>query len=380
MGKKCLFSQKGFSLVELLTVMALTVIVGAAAVSTYSNFVSNSTRESALNALNIDTKIALKLLENDIQMAGFGLPIAARAASDQKCNYNDDSFCKKDTDRLFLADGTQMLTDITDNGENDGNIPTSPTDYASIITLTKNNGGQPNGGYYASLTNATNTGDTSLTVNTLNIDSGQENLNQYNGSILLNNTPSDDFIANQALIITDSTATPDMKVEGHIIASISGTTLDLAANEAISGPISGSYGAGSQVVPAVAWYVIKDPDGKTYPDGSTMYWLYRNQNKVIPNVDNFQVTYGYYDPSSGMVWDIPPGPPPGPPSGTIPPSTAITTPPTAYPFLQQFDLTGGASGKSLNSLKAIQITLTTKFVYKGTTQLTTYKTIVALRN
>lgn len=361
MGRKYLFSQKGFSLVELLIVMALTAFVGAAAVSTYSTFVSNSTRDLALNALNIDTKIALRLLENDIQMAGFGLPMAARAADDENCEYNASSFCKNGTDRLFLADGTQMLTDVTDNGENDGNIPTPPTssiDYASLISQIKRNGG----GYNAPLTNAANTGNTSLTINMLNIDIGQENL--LNG-----NTPSNDFIANQALIITDSTNTPDTKVEGHIIGSISGTTLSLAANEAISGPISGSYAVGSQVVPAVAWYVIIDPDGNTYSDGTPMYWLYRNQNKVIPNVDNFQVTYGYYAPGGGIVWDS------GPNNTTTPASTGTIPPTTVTTLHQPFNLS-----YPNNDLKAIGITLTIKFVYKGNTQYTTYHTIVALQN
>src|SRR5208337_2421313 len=134
MGRKYLFSQKGYSLVELLIVMAITVFVGAAAISTYSTFVSNSTRDLALNELNIDTKIALRLLENDIQMAGFGLPTASRVAPDENCPYSETGsnagnmpfFCKQGSDRLFLSDGTQMLTDVTDNGENDGNIPSPP--------------------------------------------------------------------------------------------------------------------------------------------------------------------------------------------------------------------------------------------------------------
>ncbi|MGD1075400.1 MAG: hypothetical protein ABR903_04900, partial [Thermodesulfovibrionales bacterium] len=47
------------------------------------------------------------------------------------------------------------------------------------------------------------------------------------------------------------------------------------------------------VVPAIAWYVRLDPNNAKYPDGTPVYWLYRNQNRVIPYVDNFQVWYGY---------------------------------------------------------------------------------------
>lgn len=372
MGRKYLFSKIGYSLVELMIVMAITVFVGAAAISTYRTFVSNSTRDLALNELNIDTKIALRLLENDIQIAGFGLPTASRVASDENCPYSETGsnagnlpfFCKQGSDRLFLSDGTQMLTDVTDNGENDGNIPSPPNstiDYASLISQTKNASGTGNGGYQASLTNAANTGQTVLSINILNIDFGNENLS--NG-----NTPSNDFIANQALIITDSIN----QVEGHRIASITGTgpaTLTLVSGELINAPNTGSYAANSQVVPAVAWYVTQDPNGLTYSDGTPMYWLYRNQNKVIPNVDNFQVTYGYYAAGGGIVWDNI-GSANSPLTGSIPPTTAsnnILNPPFTLSYPN-------------NQLKAIKITLTTKFVYRGNTQKTTYQTIVELRN
>ena len=62
--------------------------------------------------------------------------------------------------------------------------------------------------------------------------------------------------------------------------------------------------SGSFAVPAVAWYIRKADDG--------VYWLYRNQNKILANVVDFQVAYGIDIDRDGLEW-----------SGTVVPGSSL---------------------------------------------------------
>ncbi|MBI4687381.1 MAG: type II secretion system protein [Nitrospirae bacterium] len=268
-------AHSGFTLVELMVTIAIFSFVIAASYATYINFIHSTTRESQLTSINADAATTLKLLERDIKMAGFGLPQTTRAASHNNCNVSNEDFCKNNTDRIFMADGWEILRDFTLNKEDDGQIPTSP-DYYSKIANSK-----ANGGYRAQLTSDASLSATSVAVDVLNIDSADErdDPDDDDGSPLV------DIKDNKSFIISDN-----IKVEGHRIGSLTGTTINLLSNESLNN----TYLAGnSSVAPALGWYVRKDSSGKKYPNGDNIYWLYRNQNRVIPYVDNLQIQYGY---------------------------------------------------------------------------------------
>lgn len=313
--------QGGFSLIELMIAVVVFAFVIAASFATYINFIHSTTRETALTAINADAVTSLKLLENDIRMAGFGLPQATRVASDDNCNVGAESFCKANTDRIFVADGWEILRDFTDNQAEDGQIPVPPgsIDYYSKISDAKYNNT-----YKANLISDAALGATFTTVNKLDIDIDDE----YHD-------PSEDIKANKAFIISDGA-----NVEGHRIYRIPSTSITFLSHESLNH----SYAANSSVVPAIAWYVREDPDGRTYPDGSKIYWLYRNQNRVIPYVDNFQIRYGYdAEPNSPTT------------GGIQSADWADVIPPPSNPDGESF---------KFSHLKAVRITLKIKFIDK----------------
>ncbi len=344
-------SKKGFSLVELLVALVIFMIVIAASFSTYITFVNSTNRESALATMNSDVMIALNLMERDIRMAGFGLPEETRVASDNNCNVGDEAFCKDNSDRLFVADGWEILRDFTDNQENDGQIPTSPTDYYSKISDAKSNGG-----YKASLSSDVSAGATSITVNVLNIDSADERADP--------DTPNgEDIKDNHALIIADKT---NFHVDGHRIRTVSSNTVNFLSKD----PLQNAYLAtDSSVVPAIAWYVRNSTDGEKYPDGTDIYWLYRNETKVIPDIDAFQIRYGYDAKNDGIECD-----------SVIPPqnlkdcNTGSPTGNNDKPDGQAF---------SFADLRVVEVQLSVKFMDKrepGKSQIIDYKRSVELRN
>jgi prepilin-type N-terminal cleavage/methylation domain-containing protein len=331
----------GFSLIELMVAVSAFAFVIAASFSTYVYFINSSTRESASTSQNADVETSLKLLENDLRMAGFGLPKETRIASHHACPVTNENFCKTNTDRIFVADGWEILRDFTDNQADDGQILVTPTNYYSKISDAKYNDT-----YHANLASSASSGASSITVDKLNIDSADE----YN-------TADDDIKANKALIISDGT-----HVEGHRIYQIpSGTTINFISSETL---IETYDASNSFVVPAIAWYVRQDPDGKKYPDGSKVYWLYRNQNRVIPYVDDLQISYGYdaepNDPTKGGIQSA---------------DWADVIPPPTNP--------DGASSFDFGYLKAVRITLKMKFMDKKDptkTIITDFSKTVDLKN
>ncbi|MFN3479296.1 MAG: PilW family protein [Thermodesulfovibrionales bacterium] len=335
--------SKGFTLIELMVVIGIFGIVLAAAFSAYVYFVNSTTRESELTMINSDVATVLKLLERDIQMAGFGLPVETRVASHNDCNAGNENFCKSGTDRLFVADGWEILRDFTDDQKDDGLIPTSPTDYYSRIANSKND----SGGYRSPLSSPATSGTSQITVDTINIDSSDERSDpDQNGK---------DIKDNKSLIISDG-----QNVEGHRIATMSGNTINLLSNDYLIK----NYPQDSRVVPAIAWYVRKDSTGKKYPDGSDVYWLYRNENKVMPYVEDFQIRYGYgafpNDPLKGGIQEN---------------DWSDKVPPDHNPdSVGLFDF---------RYLKALEITLKIKYVDKKHPDkviITDFKKIVDLKN
>jgi hypothetical protein len=109
-----------------------------------------------------------------------------------------------------------------------------------------------------------------------------------------------DIKDNKAIIICGrQNGTGKVGQEGKRLASITGTTLKFLKKEgALSYPNKCMYNCTKScegiVLPANVWYVRIN--------GGT-YWLYRNEEKVIPNVEDFQVFVGYDLNGDGVVED-----------------------------------------------------------------------------
>ena len=275
-------SKKGFSLVELMVTFVIVSVVIAGVVGGYYSFIDISRETIKQTSVDANVKMALKLIQRDLNMAGYGLPPnRTRVASNDGSGMLDeptdgvDYNCDGDTldliniDRIFIADGWQILTDVTDNGEEDGNIMTSPTDYFSIIANVRENGG-----YFTSLTVPVTAGDSDLTVASVNINSGDE----YQA-------PDNDFTNNTAVNIYGPDGGGTIHLEGRRITTITspGGIITLKTGETF---VNGFTTADSVVVPGIAWYVeIKA--------GDNVPWLYRNENKIISYLVDLQFEYGY---------------------------------------------------------------------------------------
>lgn len=76
MKRTLLCTNRGFSLVELLVVMAMFVIIIAVTGDTFSRIMSQSSLQSKLAASNIEGIVSLEMMRKDLGSAGFGLPWA----------------------------------------------------------------------------------------------------------------------------------------------------------------------------------------------------------------------------------------------------------------------------------------------------------------
>jgi len=330
----------GFSLLELLIVLLVSSVLMGAAVTLFVTFVNTSAEQSIQDTISSEVSLVSKILEKELMLAGYGLPLSTRVASDNNCNVSDETFCVNGTDRLFIADGTQLLKDITDNNEDDGKI--GDTEMTNIANA-KNSAV---GGYCTYLLADAVTGATSLSLQNLNVNLGQERAA---------NPTTNDFIENNALILGDNS-----QVEGHRIAAI-GAAVSLMPLDSIVATLGYLSAAvpSPVVVPASAWYVRNDPDGRKYPDGTVVRWLYKNNYKVLPNVDNFQVQYGYDANNDGIQW-----------ADTVPPPVIASPngiPDDVTPFIFSY-------------LKIIRITMTIKIVYKTKVKTTLYTKEILLKN
>jgi len=69
-----LCNNRGFSLVELIVVMAMFVILIAVTGDTFSRIMSQSSNQSKLAASNIEGIVSLEMMRKDLASTGFGLP------------------------------------------------------------------------------------------------------------------------------------------------------------------------------------------------------------------------------------------------------------------------------------------------------------------
>lgn len=310
----CVGVSAGFSLVELM--VALT-IVGVVVVGTYSGFKSFSNAVSVVTEENValeDVSVAADLLRRDLQMAGWGLPTAGRLASDEAGGIDvteatfsvdidgdgsaDDTM---HTDRLFIADGLKIVTDSAPYSSG-GYYPDGVVPKATMLAIAD---AEAIGGQKASLVTATGAAG-SVRVSSTNVNYDTESdIGWYSGYNCV------DIVDNGAVIVAGNTTGGSYAVEGHRIGSaptlssnqkkcngVSGsqrpgaTTLTFVSGETLG--TSYSLDSASIAVPAVAWYVKQASDN--------VYWLYRNENKVLANVVDFQVAFGIDVDQDGLEW------------------------------------------------------------------------------
>lgn len=72
--------QKGFTLVELMITMVIFVLVIAASSSVFTGLLTQFKQQSKVSEINVEKTIALDILRQDLDAAGYGLPWAARIA------------------------------------------------------------------------------------------------------------------------------------------------------------------------------------------------------------------------------------------------------------------------------------------------------------
>ena len=312
------YQQKlsGFTLIELLVSLA---IVAAVMAGTYSGFrgFSEATR-AATNEVAVleDVSVALNLLRRDLEVSGWGLPKATRVAGDDATgvqvaesafgvdiNGDGDADDTVLTDRLFVANGLKIITDTAPSPLG-GYYPDGEVPPGSMLAVAD---AMADGGQKATLT-AQSAG--SVSVSTTNVNFDTESCRGWYSGINYNLV---DIRANNAIIFGGKVSGGGFAVEGHRISSVgstpanSKTCTDTSGGGHVAGPATSvSFTSGETVgfsyihdstsiaVPAVVWEVRLADDG--------VYWLYRNQHKVLSNVVDFQLAYGLDPEWDGLEW------------------------------------------------------------------------------
>ena len=362
----------GFSLIELMVILIIIAGVLAGITSGFRLFTEHSSTLTEKNKENAAVKAAIKLLQRDLNMAGFGLPTETRiAASDdyvlaRESDFNLSYDCNNDgasngniteqcigydvdsdgyistnpiyRERLFIADGWTILEDVTDNQDIDGEIVENPVNYFYKISNKKDT----SNGYKTKLSASYPANSIAIALQTLNINSGDE----YNAS-------SNDFSEDGALILYghDTTST-NYWIEGHLISSIntSSNTINFQLNDGLLNTYDEND---SIVVPAITWYVS---------DKDNTLWLYRNEDKVLPNVIGFQIDFGFDIDHDGLQW-----------YPTLPPANN-----SVIDNMNFLTTDGDIFNSILKSLKAVRIAIVMKD--QSDNLLHVYKKIVVLKN
>jgi hypothetical protein len=257
--------------------MMLTVL--AASYSFYIFFTNSSNKERAKAVSQKKIQTCFNLIADDIRHAGFGLQknnnssICLFSIHDN-CSAGDESFCKNGTDRLFIANGWQIIRDFTNDNCPDGDI--SNSDYETLS----------NGNYHAKATYSAS--QQSISYDKLDIDSKCRGVSTFCGG-----GGCEDIKDNKAIIVCGcKNSLGKYGQEGRRVSSIDNVTrkINFLNKEAVLNYDNCTNGS---IIPANVWYVKKASDGE--------YWLYRNENKVMNNILNFQVCAGYDTNGDGII-------------------------------------------------------------------------------
>jgi len=245
---------------------------------------------------------------------------------------------------------------------------------------------------------ATSSGSVDVSTTNVNFDT-ESCLGWYSG--ITHNLM--DIRDNHAIIIGGPVTGGGFSVEGHRISAIdnapaaskkcsSKTTGHVPAPSATVSFLSGetlgaNYVAGDAAtiaVPAVAWYIKQNSN-------DDIFWLYRNESKVLPNVVDFQISFGLDPDWDGAEW-----------SATVAPTTASalkTRPEHHLDFLADDDPAYPVSASSgelvdyfarpeevIRSLRSVWVrvtvlrTVAAQDNVAGNTVATSYVNLVNIRN
>lgn len=274
--------KRAFTLVELLVATVIGLLVVGAAYFIYNFFFKMTTEERTKLKTIQEVRLALSVLEDDIKHASFGYPKTPPSPSpchdksicvfalEDNCTYGKETFCKTGEDRLFIGNGWQIIRDFaepidpkTNQGPPDGFI--SNAKYEVIA-----------GKHFYAKVHSYVKGEKKVTVDKVDLDGNGEK----------------DFRSGEAIIICGRKRGADSGQEGRRISKVSDNTLKFNTTEL---PLYYDENCGTDkgyVIPAVAWYVRKQ---------SGIYWLYRNNDAVLPNVESFQVKVGYDKNGDGII-------------------------------------------------------------------------------
>jgi len=249
--------KRGITLVEIMVSLLILSVFIVGIVAFYGRFITATSAERRRAEENTNIALTLTIIDRDIKMAGFATPDIIKVASEDGTGLNG-------TDRLFIADGWEMMRDFTDNGDDDGVIPQEPIDiYSTITTKAKE------GGYFGATIQNAGTGNTSIVIQDTDINSTGDGDIKENSSIII-----------QAMI----GGAPNGLPEGYRTTNIAplvpppGFRINLREN------LRREYLMNSMVVPSFCYYIQRDNEG---------FWLFRNNIRVLPDVRGFQVEYGY---------------------------------------------------------------------------------------
>ncbi len=268
--------RKGITLIELIVSVVLMLVLLASVYSFYIMFVNNSSRERIKAQTLKEVREAFRILEDDVRHAGFGYPKSGCFNKgvclfyvDDSCNV-DEQFCKQGSDRFFVADGWTIIEDFTKDHYPDGEIPNAV--YETIVSQK----------FFAKVETYAE-GAKDIVVDKIDID----------------NSGSEDIKSKKAIIVCGRRDNANKVIqEGRRIEKVKkgAFTFDLIFNSKEK-PLEGikdcSTSDKGKVLPAIVWYVRKATDGR--------YWLYRNEEKVLPNVEDFKVFVGYDFNGDGIV-------------------------------------------------------------------------------
>ncbi len=269
--------RRAVTLVELLVAMVLALALLAAVYSFYLAFLNQNSRQRVKAETLKEVREAFRILEDDVRHAGFGYPKTGCENKgiclfyvDDECNVGDETFCKDGTDRFFVADGWQVIKDFTTDHAPDGNIPDSV--YEQLVSRE----------IFADVTSYTD-GSTFIDVDRLDVDNDSAH--------------TKDIKMRKAIIVCGRKNNNGVLQEGRRIEKIEGSGPYKLVFNSKENFLYGKYDCSASskglVIPANVWYVRKADDGK--------YWLYRNEQKVLPNVEDFQVHVGYDENGDGVV-------------------------------------------------------------------------------
>jgi prepilin-type N-terminal cleavage/methylation domain-containing protein len=281
-------NDKGYTIVELLVVVIIMSLIIVVISNFLIDFTKHNNKQEIKSKAIEEVKEVFRIIEDDIRHAGFAYPgnnpninqSICRFFIDDNCSVSDETFCKANTDRLFIANGWKIIRDHTLDNCPDGYI-----DNLTYETLASSD-------FYANITTYTS-GSKMIGVSSLDIDSTCRRIKSSTVLCGTSHAPDcKDIKARESIIICGcSNSSGQNSQEGRRISNIVSNALNFLLKESSLNYDNCSNGV---VLPAISWYVRKD-------SSSNDFWLYRNQVKVLKHAKKFNVLAGYDNNNNGII-------------------------------------------------------------------------------